>query len=198
MHRQKKLQTINGMKMVFVDVGDPIVFLHGVPTSSYLWRNVMPNREIKGRLIAPDLIGMDNPEKLDDTGHDRYSVPNHASYLFPHLEELGCTENITLILHDWGSGLGFHYANTHPDTIKAIAFMEGIPAIFPEMADFPEGIQEVIGMLRLPESGKAVLEENIFIETLLPVAILCDLTEKEHAEYRLTMQVNVAVHALSS
>ena len=110
--------------------------------------------------IAPDLIGMDSPEKLDDTGHDRYSVPNHASYLFLHLEELGCTESNTLILHDLGSGLGFHYANTHPDTIKVIAFMEGIPAIFPEIADFPEGIQEVIGMLRLPESGKVGLEEN--------------------------------------
>jgi haloalkane dehalogenase len=120
----------------------------------------MPNLEDQGRLIAPDLIGMGDPEKLDDAGHDSYSVPNHVSYLFPHLEELGCTVNITLILHDWGSGLGFHYANTHPDTIKAIAFMEGILTIFPEMADFPEGLQEVIGMFSLPESDKVVLEEN--------------------------------------
>ncbi|MBG6176691.1 haloalkane dehalogenase [Labrenzia sp. EL_208] len=182
----KKFKTINGKKMAYVEVGegDPIVFLHGVPTSSYLWRNVMPHLEGKGRLIAPDLIGMGDSEKLNDTGHGSYSVPAHASYLFPLLEELGCTKNVTLILHDWGSGLGFHYANTHRDAIKGIAFMEGIPAIFPEMADFPEGIQEVIGMLRSPEGDKKALEENFFIETLLPAAILRDLTEEEHAEYR--------------
>ncbi len=183
---EKKFKTINGKKMAYVEVGegDPIVFLHGVPTSSYLWRNIMPYLEGKGRLIAPDLIGMGDSEKLDNTGHGSYSVPAHASYLFPLLEELGCTENVTLILHDWGSGLGFHYANTHRDAIKGIAFMEGIPAIFPEMADFPKGIQEVIGMLRSAEGDVKALEENFFIETLLPAAILRDLTEEEHAEYR--------------
>lgn len=144
----------------------------------------MPYLEGKGRLIAPDLIGMGDSEKLDNTSHGSYSVPAHAEYLFPLLEELGATENVTLVLHDWGSGLGFHYADTHRGAIKRIAFMEGIPAIFPAMSDFPEGIQEVIGTLRGPDGDKLALEDNFFIETLLPAAILRDLTSEEHAEYR--------------
>lgn len=182
----KKFKTVNGKKMAYVEVGegDPIVFLHGVPTSSYLWRNVMPHLEGKGRLIAPDLIGMGDSEKLENTGHGSYSIPTHASYLFPLLEALGCTANVTLILHDWGSGLGFHYADTHRDAVKGIAFMEGIPAVFPSMDDFPESIQEVIGTLRSSEGDTMALEDNFFIETLLPAAILRDLTPEEHAEYR--------------
>lgn len=183
---EKRFRTINGKKMAYVEVGegDPIVFLHGVPTSSYLWRNIMPYLEGKGRLIAPDLIGMGDSEKLENTTDGNYSIPEHASYLFPLLEELGCTENVTLIVHDWGSGLGFHYANTHRDAIKGIAFMEGIPSTFPTMDHFPEGIQEVIGTLRSSDGDKMALEDNFFIETLLPAAILRDLTEEEHAEYR--------------
>ena len=172
--------------MAYVEVGegDPIVFLHGVPTSSYLWRNVMPHLEGQGRLIAPDLIGMGDSEKLENTSNGSYSIPTHAEYLFALLNELGCTKNVTLILHDWGSGLGFHYANTHRDAIKRIAFMEAIPTVFPTMGDFPEGIQEVIGTLRSPDGDKMALEDNFFIETLLPAAILRDLTSEEHAEYR--------------
>lgn len=182
----KKFKTIKGKKMAYVEVGegDPIVFLHGVPTSSYLWRNVMPHLEGQGRLIAPDLIGMGDSEKLENTSNGSYSIPTHAEYLFALLNELGCTKNVTLILHDWGSGLGFHYANTHRDAIKRIAFMEAIPTVFPTMGDFPEGIQEVIGTLRSPDGDKMALEDNFFIETLLPAAILRDLTSEEHAEYR--------------
>lgn len=182
----KKFKTIKGKKMAYVEVGDgdPIVFLHGVPTSSYLWRNVMPHLEGKGRLIAPDLIGMGDSEKLDNSGHGTYSIPTHAEYLFALLEQLGCTKNVTLVLHDWGSGLGFHYANTHRDAIKGIAYMEAIPAVFPEMSDFPKGIQDVIGTLRSPAGDKMALEDNFFIEILLPSAMLRDLTDEEHAEYR--------------
>ena len=182
----KKSKTINGKKMSYVEVGegDPIVFLHGVPTSSYLWRNIMPHLEGMGRLIAPDLIGMGDSDKLDNSGDRSYSIPTHVSYLFPLLEELGCTSNVTFVLHDWGSSLGFHYADTHRDAIKGIAFMEGIPAVFPTMADFPTGIQEIIGTLRSPAGEKMALQDNFFIETLLPSAILRDLTDQEHAEYR--------------
>ncbi|MEM8625905.1 MAG: haloalkane dehalogenase [Pseudomonadota bacterium] len=182
----KKFKTIKGKKMAYVDVGegDPIVFLHGVPTSSFLWRNVMPHLEGQGRLIAPDLIGMGDSEKLDNAGHGTYSIPTHAQYLFALLDAIGCTEDITFVLHDWGSALGFHYADTHRGAVKGIAYMEGIPAVFPDMSDFPEGIQDVIGTLRSPEGDKMALEENFFIETLLPNAILRDLTEEEHAEYR--------------
>lgn len=182
----KKFKTINGKRMAYVEVGegDPIVFLHGVPTSSYLWRNVMPHLEGQGRLIAPDLIGMGDSEKLDETGDGSYSIPTHADYLFPLLTELGCTKNVTLVLHDWGSGLGFHYAETHRNAIKEIAFMEAIPAVFPSMEDFPEGIQDIIGTLRSPAGDKMALEDNFFIETLLPAAILRTLSAEEHAEYR--------------
>lgn len=105
--------------------GDPIVFLHGVPTSSYLWRNIMPAFEGKGRLIAPDLIGMGDSEKLDNSGPNSYTIPEHARFLFTLLEVLGVTEKVTLVMHDWGSGLGFHWAETHRDAVKGMAFMEG-------------------------------------------------------------------------
>ncbi|TQV78564.1 haloalkane dehalogenase [Denitrobaculum tricleocarpae] len=183
---RKKLRTVLGKKMAYVEVGegDPIVFLHGVPTSSYLWRNVMSHLEGKGRLIAPDLIGMGDSEKLDNTADGSYSIPEHSRYLFALLEELDVKENVTFVLHDWGSGLGFHWAERNRGAVKQMAFMEAIPSTFPTWDDFPEAIREVIGKLRSPEGDKMALEENFFIETLLPAAILRDLTEEEHAVYR--------------
>ncbi len=164
--------------------GDPIVFLHGNPTSLFLWRHIMPRLEGKGRLIAIDMIGMGDSDKLDNPTEDSYSLAENSKYTFALLEELGVTENVTLVLHDWGSGVGFHWANQNRDRIKAIAFMEAIVTSFPTWEEFPLELHEPIRMLRSEAGIKAALEENFFIETLLPAAILRKLTPQEHEEYR--------------
>jgi haloalkane dehalogenase len=182
----KKFKTVLGKKMAYVDegTGDPIVFLHGNPTSIYLWRNVMPYMEGKGRLIAIDMIGMGDSEKLDSTGDGNYSLAENSKYTFALLEELGVNKNVTLVLHDWGSGVGFNWANTHRDAVKAIAFMEAIVTPFPTWDDFPKELHGPIGTLRSAEGEKMVLDSNFFIESLLPATISRPLSEAEHAEYR--------------
>ena len=183
---EKQFKTILGKRMAYVDegIGDPIVFLHGNPTSIYLWRNIMPHLEGRGRLIAIDMIGMGDSEKLDNTGDGSYSLAENSKYTFALLEALGVNENVTLVLHDWGSGVGFNWTNQHRDAVKAIAFMEAIVTPFPTWDDFPKELHGPIGMLRSPEGNKMVLEDNFFIETVLPNTILRPLTEAEHAEYR--------------
>ena len=163
---------------------DPVVFLHGNPTSIYLWRNVIPCLEGRGRLIAVDMIGMGDSDKLDDTKDGSYSVTENTKYTSALLAELGVDENVTLILHDWGTGVGFNWANQNQEKVKAIAFMEAIVTTFPTWDEFNHELHGPIGALRSPEGDKLVLEENFFIEKLLPCTVLRPLTEKEHAEYR--------------
>ena len=119
----KKFKSIKGKQMAYIDEGDgdPIVFLHGNPTSSYLWRNIMPHLEGCGRLIAPDLIGMGDSEKLDNSGPDRYTYVEHREYLFALLDVLGLENNVTLVIHDWGSALGFDWAMPFPDSFSEAA-----------------------------------------------------------------------------
>lgn len=182
----KKFRTVHGKRMAYIEQGegDPIVFLHGNPTSSYLWRNVMPHLAGKGRLIAPDLIGMGDSEKLDNSGPDSYSYVEHRKYLFALLEELGVNKNVTLVIHDWGSGLGFHWAHTHESAVKGIAFMEGIVAPVASWTHFPEGVRPLFQGLRSPAGEQMVLEQNIFVEGILPQAIMRTLSEAEMNEYR--------------
>lgn len=182
----KQYRTIHGKRMAYIDEGqgDPIVFLHGNPTSSYLWRNVMPHLEGKGRLIAPDLIGMGDSEKLDDSNAQSYTYVEHRKYLFSLLESLGVNSNVTLVIHDWGSGLGFHWAHQNPDAIKGIAFMEAIVAPIPTWDSFPEGLIEIFQGFRSPAGEQMVLNDNIFVEQVLPRSILRDLSDAEMAEYR--------------
>ena len=183
---EKQFKTILGKKMAYVDIGtgDPIVFLHGNPTSIYLWRNIMPYLEDKGRIIAIDMIGMGDSDKLDNTKDGSYSLQENSDYTFALLEALGITKNVTLVLHDWGSGVGFNWANKHRDAVKAIAFMEAIVTSFPTWDDFPKDLHGPIGTLRSEAGVDMALQDNFFIETLLPSAILRPITSKEHSEYR--------------
>jgi haloalkane dehalogenase len=174
-----------GSQMATIDtgLGDPIVFLHGNPTSSYLWRNVMPHLEGQGRLIAPDLIGMGDSAKLEPSGPDRYHFVEHRRYLDALLEQLGVRENVTLVVHDWGAALGFDWANRHRDAIKGIAYMEAIvcPVTW---AQWPENARQIFQAFRSPAGEEIVLEKNVFVERVLPASMLRELDDAEFAEYR--------------
>ncbi len=180
----KQYVEIHGRKMAYIEVGsgDPIVFLHGNPTSSYLWRNVIPHLETAGRCIAPDLIGMGDSQKLDDSGPDSYRFVEHRHYLDGLLEALGVDANVTLVVHDWGSALGFDWANRHRDSIKGIAYMEALvrPVTWD---DWPEAAVSLFRNLRSPAGETMVLEKNIFVENVLPASVIRDLTDAEKAEY---------------
>ena len=184
---EKKFADVNGRRMAYVETGnldgDPIVFLHGNPTSSYLWRNIIPYAEGLGRCIAPDLIGMGDSEKLSDSGPDRYRFVEHREYLDALLDQLGVNSNVTLVIHDWGSGLGFDWANHNRGAIKGIAYMEAM--VKPRSwEDFPERARPAFEAMRSPKGDAMVLENNFFVETMLPGSILRDLTQAEHDEYR--------------
>ena len=148
---RKKFATVFGSQMAYIEEGegDPIVFLHGNPTSSYLWRNIMPYLAGKGRLIAPDLIGMGDSDKLENSGPDRYTYAEQRKYLFALLESLGVKENVTLVLHDWGSALGFHWAQTYASSVKAIAFMEAIVVPLSNWEAFPENARDMFKKFRI-------------------------------------------------
>jgi haloalkane dehalogenase len=181
----KKSVTVHGKTMSYVEMGegDPIIFQHGNPTSSYLWRNVMPHLKEQGRCIAIDLIGMGDSEKLEDSGPDSYSFSEHSYYLAGALEALGVRENVTLVIHDWGSALGFDWANKNRDAVKGIAYMEGIvkPMLW---ADWPEAARGVFQAFRSEVGEQMILKKNMFIENVLPSAILRDLSEDEMTVYR--------------
>ena len=182
----KKTTSVLGKQMAYVELGegDPIVFLHGNPTSSYLWRNVMPHLESQGRCIAPDLIGMGDSEKLDDPGPDSYRFVEHRRYLDALLEQLGVDANVTLVIHDWGSALGFDWANRHRDAVKGIAYMEAIVAPIESWDDWPPPVRPVFQGFRSEKGEEMVLEQNMFVEGVLPGAILRTLEPAEMAEYR--------------
>jgi len=181
----KQTIVVNGKRMAYVEMGagDPIVFQHGNPTSSYLWRNIMPELSKHGRCIAVDLIGMGDSEKLDDPGPDSYRYMEHRDYLFAAWEQLGVTDNVTLVVHDWGSALGFDWAMQNPDKIKGIAYMEAIvrPMTWDE---WPEAIQSLFQGFRSAAGETMVLEKNVFVERVLPGSVLRGLTDDEMAVYR--------------
>ena len=182
----KQTATVKGSSMAYVEMGsgDPIVFLHGNPTSSYLWRNIMPELAGRGRCIAPDLIGMGDSDKLSDVGPDRYRFVEHRDYLDAFLEAVGVRENATFVIHDWGSALGFDWCQRHRDAVKGIAYMEGIVLPVPDWADWPEAAREIFQGFRSPAGEDMILRKNLFVEAVLPGSILRQLSEEEHAEYR--------------
>lgn len=181
----KKTAEILGKRMAYIDEGsgDPIVFLHGNPTSSFLWRNVMPHLEGQGRLIAPDLIGMGDSEKLSPSDAGTYRFVEHRKYLDALLSHLGVEENVTLVIHDWGSALGFDWANRHRAAVRGIAFMEAI--VMPLRWDqFPKAATEAFRGFRSDAGEPMILEQNLFIEAILPTSVLRKLSDEEMNEYR--------------
>jgi haloalkane dehalogenase len=183
---KKQRRKVLGREMAYVEVGkgDPIVFLHGNPTSSYLWRNVIPHLEPLGRCIAPDLIGMGDSEKLPDSGPGSYRFVEHRRYLGALLEALNVRERVTLVIHDWGSTLGFDWANHHRDAVRGIAYMEAMVGrqYWDHWDKF--GMRPVLQALRSEAGEQMVLQDNFFIEKVLPGAILRKLSDEEMAEYR--------------
>ena len=179
----KSYKTVNGKRMAYHEagVGDPVVFLHGNPTSSYLWRNIIPHVSVHARCIAPDLIGQGDSDKLDNIGPDSYRFVEHRQYLDGLLEQLDLGERVTLVLHDWGTALGFDWANRHRDRVAGIVHMEGIVRPMSSNEFAPE---EFYRAFRSPAGEEMVIEGNVFIEGSLPRAILRDLTPEEHDEYR--------------
>jgi haloalkane dehalogenase len=159
--------------------GDPIVFLHGNPTSSYLWRNVIPYLTAHGRCLAPDLVGMG--QSGESPAH-AYRFVDHARYLDAWLEALQLTSRVTLVLHDWGSALGFHRATRFPEQIKAIAYMEAITMPL-RWEDFGEA-GGMFRALRSPAGEQMILDANFFVDTVLPRGVLRTLTDEEMAAYR--------------
>ena len=182
----KKTVEVLGKTMSYVEMGegDPIVFQHGNPTSSYLWRNIMPHAAHLGRCIALDLIGMGDSEKLEDSGPDRYTFAEHYQYFEAAMEALGIAEKVTLVIHDWGSALGFHWANQHRDAVQGICYMEAIVAPMPTWDDFSKDAAPVFQGFRSPAGEEMVLEKNIFVERVLPGSVLRGLSEEEMAVYR--------------
>ena len=182
---QLQYKEVNGKQMAYVDEGDgnAIVFQHGNPTSSYLWRNVMPHLEGLGRLVACDLIGMGGSDKLDNSGPDRYHYAEQRDYLFALWEALELGNDVILVLHDWGSALGFDWANQHRDRVAGLVFMEAI-AMPIDWSDFPEPVRAVFQGFRSPQGEAMVLDNNMFVEAVLPGATQRTLTDEEMDHYR--------------
>jgi haloalkane dehalogenase len=179
---EKSRVGVLGSEMAYVEEGegDPIVFLHGNPTSSFLWRNVLPHVADLGRCIAPDLIGMGDSSKV---GGLEYRFVEHRAYLDGFLDAVGVRDRVTLVVHDWGSALGFDWANRHRSALSGIAYMEAVvkPVSWEE---WPEPSRRVFQGMRSPSGEEMVLTNNVFVERILPASILRTLSEDEMAEYR--------------
>jgi haloalkane dehalogenase len=182
---QKKHQLVLGLEMAYVDEGqgDPIVFLHGNPNSSYSWRNIMPYVQKFGRVIAPDLIGMGDSQKLPNSGPDSYTFVEHRRYLDALLDALDVRGRVTFVVHDWGSALGFDWARRHPESVRGIAYMEAIVKSY-TWSEFAGAGRKIFEDLRSPAGEQMVLEQNSFVEFNMSAGIIRKLTEEEMNEYR--------------
>jgi len=168
------------MAYVEAGAGDPVVFLHGNPTSSYLWRNVIPHVERLGRCLAPDLVGMGDSGKAPAGS---YRFADHARYLDAWLDALALERNVTLVMHDWGSALGFHWAHRHPDRVRGLVYMEALVRPV-SWVEWPDSARKIFQAMRSPAGEDMVLAKNVFVERILPASVLRGLTEAEMAVYR--------------
>jgi haloalkane dehalogenase len=182
---QKQFQEVLGKRMAYVDVGEgePIVLLHGNPTSSYLWRNILPHLSDLGRCVVPDLIGMGDSDKIDASDAGSYRFVHHRDYLDELLYELEITEKAIFVIHDWGSVLGFDWANRHREAMSGIVYMEAIvrPLTWQE---WPPAAVDIFKALRTPGGESMILDKNVFVERILPASILRQLSDDEMAAYR--------------
>jgi haloalkane dehalogenase len=180
-----KYLDVKGSRMAYVDEGegDAIVFAHGNPTSSYLWRNVMPHLEGLDRLVAADMIGMGGSAKLSPSGPDRYNYAEQRDYLFALWDSLDLGDNVILVLHDWGSALGFDWAYQHRDRVQGVAFMEALAAPS-RWAEFPDDVVNLFRGFRSPAGEHMVLEQNLWIEGVLPALTQRQLSDQEMDHYR--------------
>jgi haloalkane dehalogenase len=180
----KQIASVRGTTMAYLQegAGRPIVLLHGNPTSSYLWRNVIPRLRGHGRVIAPDLVGHGDSAKLPGTGDARYSLAEHQAYVDALLNELDVREDVVLVGHDWGGPLVFDWARRHPDAVTGIAYLETI--VMPFTWDGFGEIAELFRAWRSPAGEELVLQGNQFVEGLVPNAIMRTLDDDEWAEYR--------------
>ena len=180
-HERRRVKVLDS-EMAYVDVGqgDPIVFLHGNPTSSYLWRNVIPHVAGHGRCLAPDLIGMGVSGKASGGS---YRFVDHARYLDAWFAELGLAENVIVVGHDWGSALGFHWAARFPERVKALAYMEALVRPL-TWAEWPDNARSIFQSMRSPAGESIVLDKNVFVERILPGSVLRRLGEDEMRVYR--------------
>jgi haloalkane dehalogenase len=172
-----------GHRMAYIDVGAgaPIVFLHGNPTSSYLWRNIIAPLSQGARCVAPDLIGMGDSEKLSDTDRNSYSLAEHQQYIDAFLDAVVPDQALTLVIHDWGSALGFDWASRHPARVRGVAYMEGVVG---PMSMSEWSAAGIFQKMRSDAGEELVLDGNVFIEKILPKSIIRTLNDDEMAEYR--------------
>ena len=186
MSYEKKFASVKGKQIAYVEEGsgDPIVLLHGNPTSSFLWRNVIPELVESGRVIVPDLIGQGDSEKLPASeGPERYSLEVAYSYVDGLLESIGANQNVTLVIHDWGTGVGFLWAMRHPAAVKGVAYMEGIVKPV-SWRDWPESAVGIFKGFRSDKGEDLILNRNMFIEGVLPSSVIRPLSNTEMDAYR--------------
>ena len=181
---QKKYVNVNGSRMAYVEMGEgrPIVFQHGNPTSSYLWRNILPQLADLGRCIAIDLIGMGDSDKLANSGPDRYTFVEQRQYWQGALKALGVDDDIIFVIHDWGSALGFDYTAHNPAAVAGVCYMEAVvrPMTWDE---WPESAREIFKTFRSPAGEDVVLGKNVFVERVLPASIMRELDPEEMDAY---------------
>jgi haloalkane dehalogenase len=183
----KKTVDVLDRRMAYHERGEgrPVLLLHGNPTSSYLWRDVIPELEGCGRLIAPDLIGMGDSAKLPDAGPDTYRFTTHRNYLAAFIDAvIGLSDPIVFVVHDWGSALGFDWANHHRDRVRGIAYMEAIVRPVATWAEWSPQAVPIFQGFRSDKGEAMILERNMFVERVLPGSVLRKLSEAEMTEYR--------------
>jgi haloalkane dehalogenase len=183
--RNKRYVDVHGSRMAYVEMGQgrPLVFQHGNPTSSFLWRNILPQLADLGRCVALDLIGMGDSAKLPDSGPERYTFFDHQRYFAGAMAALGIERDIVFVLHDWGTALGFDWCRQHPHAVAGVCHMEGIPKRI-GWAEWPPSAVDIFKAFRSPAGEDLVLNKNVFVENVLPASILRKLSEEEMDAYR--------------